>query len=135
MSGRTARTRIRTSSTSTRAGCAGSSTMVRRWRSSRLCVAAVSCWTPPLHQSPQRRRAAEKPCGGEITAMLRGPSALRSRLPLWYSVLLGLPLIVFAVVSYLVFARTLQGRTDRFIGDALTALAPELQAGRGAGPG
>jgi two-component system OmpR family sensor kinase len=62
--------------------------------------------------------------------MLRWPSSLRSRLTLWYSVLLGLPLIVFAVVSYLVFARTLQGRTDRFIGDALTAFARELEAER-----
>jgi heavy metal sensor kinase len=51
-------------------------------------------------------------------------------LTLWYTVLLGLPLIVFAVASYLVFARTLERRTDRFIGDALAAFARELTAER-----
>jgi heavy metal sensor kinase len=58
------------------------------------------------------------------------PSSLRSRLTLWYTVLLGLPLIGFAVGSYLLFARTLQNRTDRFIGDALTAFSRELTAER-----
>jgi len=58
------------------------------------------------------------------------PSSLRSRLTLWYSVLLGLPLIGFAIASYLVFARTLQRRTDDFIGDALTAFSRELVAER-----
>jgi heavy metal sensor kinase len=62
--------------------------------------------------------------------MPRWPSSLRSRLTLWYTALLGLPLIVFAVASYLVFARTLERRTDRFIGDALTAFARELTAER-----
>jgi heavy metal sensor kinase len=56
------------------------------------------------------------------------PSSLRARLTLWYTVLLGLPLIVFAVGSYLLFAATLQHRTDRFIGDALTAFSRELTA-------
>ena len=62
--------------------------------------------------------------------MPRWPSSLRSRLTLWYTALLGLPLIVFAIASYLVFARTLERRTDRFIGDALTAFARELTAER-----
>jgi two-component system OmpR family sensor kinase len=62
--------------------------------------------------------------------MPRWPSSLRSRLTLWYTVLLGLPMIIFAVASYLVFARTLQHRTDRFIGDALTAFSRELTAER-----
>ena len=62
--------------------------------------------------------------------MPRWPSSLRSRLTLWYTALLGLPLVVFAVASYLVFARTLERRTDRFIGDALTAFARELTAER-----
>jgi heavy metal sensor kinase len=61
---------------------------------------------------------------------LRWPSSLRSRLTLWYTALLGLPLVVFAIASYLVFARTLERRTDRFIGDALTAFARELTAER-----
>jgi len=63
------------------------------------------------------------------------PSSLRSRLTLWYTVLLGLPLIGFAVVCYLVFARALLQRTDRFIGDALTAFARELVAERRAAAG
>ena len=58
------------------------------------------------------------------------PASLRARLTLWYSVLLGLPLIAFAIVCYLSVAQTLQSRTDRFIGDALTAFARELVAER-----
>src|SRR3954451_6701868 len=62
--------------------------------------------------------------------MPQWPSSLRSRLTLWYTVLLGLPLIGFAIASYVVFARALEGRTDRFIGDALTAFSRELVAER-----
>lgn len=58
------------------------------------------------------------------------PSSLRARLTLWYTALLALPLIGFAVVCYLVFAQTLDRRTDRFIGDALTAFSSELSAER-----
>lgn len=58
------------------------------------------------------------------------PSSLRARLTLWYTVLLSVPLIIFAVVSYLIFAAALDRRTDRFIGDALTAFAGELSAER-----
>ncbi|MEP7001222.1 MAG: ATP-binding protein [bacterium] len=62
--------------------------------------------------------------------MRQWPSSLRSRLTLWYTVLLGVPLIVFALVCYFIFAGTLQARTDRFIGDALTAFAREVVAER-----
>lgn len=62
--------------------------------------------------------------------MPRWPSSLRSRLTLWYTVLLGVPLVAFAVACYIVFAHTLQARTDRFIGDALTAFSRELIAER-----
>jgi heavy metal sensor kinase len=41
-----------------------------------------------------------------------------------------IPLVGFALVSYLVFQRGLLGRTDRFIGDALTAFASEVSAER-----
>ena len=61
------------------------------------------------------------------------PSSLRVRLTLWYTVLLALPLIGFAVVSYFVFAQALLRRTDRFIGDALTAFSSELTAERRTG--
>ena len=58
------------------------------------------------------------------------PSSLRSRLTLWYTLLLALPLIIFAVACYLIVARTLERRTDIFIGDALTAFSRELFAER-----
>jgi two-component system, OmpR family, sensor kinase len=62
--------------------------------------------------------------------MPRWPSSLRSRLTLWYTLLLGVPLIGFAVACYIVFAGALESRTDRFIGDALTAFSRELVAER-----
>jgi heavy metal sensor kinase len=58
------------------------------------------------------------------------PSSLRSRLTLWYTALLALPLITFAVVVYIIFAQALSTRTDRFIGDALSAFSRELGAER-----
>ena len=58
------------------------------------------------------------------------PASLRFRLTLWYSALLTLPLIVFALMCYLLFARALHDRTDRFIGDALTVFSRELLAER-----
>lgn len=58
------------------------------------------------------------------------PTSLRSRLTLWYTILLGLPVIVFAVICYVVVSGTLERRTDIFIGDALSAFARELQAER-----
>lgn len=61
------------------------------------------------------------------------PSSLRARLTLWYTVLLALPLIGFAVASYFVVAQALLRRTDRFIGDALTAFSSELNAERRTG--
>ena len=66
-------------------------------------------------------------------ARARWPSSLRSRLTLWYTILLGVPLIAFAVVCYVVFERALRDRTDRFIGDALTAFSREVTAERRSG--
>jgi len=54
------------------------------------------------------------------------PSSLRARLSLWFTLVLGVPLVAFAVVSYVVFDRTLLERTDQFVGDALGAFAQEL---------
>lgn len=72
----------------------------------------------------------EAPLGEGIDAVSGWPTSLRSRLTLWYSVLLGLPLIAFAVACYFVFSRALEDRTDRFIVDALTAFSRELVAER-----
>ena len=58
------------------------------------------------------------------------PSSLRLRLTLWYGILLGLPLVVFAIVCYIIFARALLNRTDLFVGDALGAFSRELVAER-----
>ena len=58
------------------------------------------------------------------------PSSLRSRLTLWFALLLGLPLIGFGLVCYLVFARTLNVRTEGFIRDALAATSAEFAAER-----
>jgi heavy metal sensor kinase len=62
--------------------------------------------------------------------MVRWPSSVRARLTLWYTVLVGLPLIAFAVVCYIAFARALLSRTDRFISDALVAFSREVLAER-----
>lgn len=62
--------------------------------------------------------------------MRRWPLSLRSRLTGWYALFLGAPLVVFAIVCYVVFERTLEARTDQFINDALTAFARELGAER-----
>ncbi|MDB4906075.1 MAG: hypothetical protein JWO05_859 [Gemmatimonadetes bacterium] len=61
---------------------------------------------------------------------MRWPSSLRSRLTLWYTVFVSLPLVLLAVVTYIAFAGALQERTDRFIAEALTAFSRELLAER-----
>ncbi|MFB6240778.1 MAG: hypothetical protein ABEJ46_04345, partial [Gemmatimonadota bacterium] len=62
------------------------------------------------------------------------PSSARTRITLWYSAALALPLVAFALVTYFVFAETLRERTDRFVTDALTVFSRELGAERRAGP-
>lgn len=44
--------------------------------------------------------------------------------------LLGLPLVIFAVVCYVAFSRALIGGTDRFVAEALSAFSRELWAER-----
>ena len=63
------------------------------------------------------------------------PSTLRWRLTLWYTALVGVPLLALAIGYYVLFARTLDRRTDEFIGDALTAFSRELIAERRAAAG
>ncbi len=62
------------------------------------------------------------------------PGSVRTRLTLWYTAALALPLAAFAVASYLIFAHEVRARTDAFVGDALTVFARELGAERRAGP-
>jgi heavy metal sensor kinase len=66
--------------------------------------------------------------------MARGPLPVRTRLTLWYSLALALPLIALAITSYVIFSHTLRERTDAFLGDALTVFARELVAERRAEP-
>lgn len=62
------------------------------------------------------------------------PTSVRTRLTLWYTVVLTLPLVALAVASYLVFANTVRARTDAFLDDALTVFATEVEAERMADP-
>lgn len=62
------------------------------------------------------------------------PTSVRTRLTLWYTVALTVPLVAFAVVSYLIFSNAVRKRTDAFMGDALTVFARELGAERRFGP-
>ncbi|HEX6314506.1 MAG TPA: ATP-binding protein [Gemmatimonadaceae bacterium] len=65
--------------------------------------------------------------------MPRWPSSIRTRLTLWYTLLLAIPLATFALLSYAAFSRALVSSTDRFIGEALEAFTRELGAERRAG--
>ena len=58
------------------------------------------------------------------------PASLRARLTLWFTLVLGAPLIAFAIGSYGIFSRTLLDRTDIFVSDALTAFSRELAVER-----
>lgn len=58
------------------------------------------------------------------------PRTLRGRLTLWFTVVLGTPLIAFAIGAYVFLSRTLLDRTDQFISDALSAFSHELTAER-----
>ncbi|MBX7117954.1 MAG: HAMP domain-containing protein [Gemmatimonadaceae bacterium] len=58
------------------------------------------------------------------------PATLRGRLTLWYTIVIGVPFLVFELVGYLLFASALRGGTERFVDDALAAFTRELQAER-----
>jgi heavy metal sensor kinase len=62
--------------------------------------------------------------------MRLAPQSVRARLTLWYTLMLSVPLAVFAVASYVVFSDQLHERTDAFITDALNVFGRELIAER-----
>jgi len=62
--------------------------------------------------------------------MGRFPQSVRARLTLWYTVVLSLPLVAFAAVSYYSFSRILNSRTDAFLSEALTVFSNELMVER-----
>lgn len=80
---------------------------------------------------PRRRRGVDhRERVGSVSWRIAWPSTLRWRLTVGYAVLLGLPLVGVAVGCYILFARTLDERTDAFIGDALSTFSRELVAER-----
>ena len=54
------------------------------------------------------------------------PQSLRARLTLWYTLVLGLPLVAFAGASFLVLDRALTHRSDAFLDETLGAFTTEL---------
>ncbi len=58
--------------------------------------------------------------------MPRWPLSVRARLTTWYTTMLGVPLVGFAVASYFALGSTLVNRTDNFLVDALSAFSTEL---------
>jgi heavy metal sensor kinase len=59
---------------------------------------------------------------------MRWPRSLRSRLTLWYTIVLGLPLVAFATASFYVLDRALLHRADAFLDETLGAFTTELQS-------
>ncbi len=59
--------------------------------------------------------------------------SLRAQLTFWYTALLGVPLVAFALGSYFLVERALLSETDRFMGDAVAAVSREAAAERRAG--
>src|SRR5678815_2507050 len=57
---------------------------------------------------------------------MRWPQSLRARLTLWYTLVLGLPLVAFAGGSFLVLDRALMHRYDAFLDETLGAFTTEL---------
>lgn len=54
------------------------------------------------------------------------PLSVRARLTTWYTTMLAVPLVGFAVASYFALQTALVNRTDQFVGDALAAFSTEL---------
>ena len=58
--------------------------------------------------------------------MMRWPQSLRARLTLWYTLVLGAPLVAFAGASFLVLERALLHRADTFLDETIGAFTTEL---------
>lgn len=54
------------------------------------------------------------------------PTSVRTRLTLWYTAALAIPLVAFGAISWLLFADALVDRTDAFLTDALAVFTAEL---------
>ena len=59
---------------------------------------------------------------------MRWPQSLRARLTLWYTLVLGAPLVAFAGASFLVLDRALLHRADTFLDETLGAFMTELES-------
>jgi heavy metal sensor kinase len=62
------------------------------------------------------------------------PTTVRARLTLWYTLVLGVPLVVFASISFFILMHTLQSQADAFLRDALAVFAREVGSERRAIP-
>jgi heavy metal sensor kinase len=62
-----------------------------------------------------------------MSALLRWPTSVRARLTVWYTLVLGAPLVLFAAASFLVLERALHRRTDNFLEAALAAFGTSLR--------
>lgn len=56
--------------------------------------------------------------------------SVRARLTLWYTLVLSVPLALFAVSSYVTFSNSLHSRTDAFLADALSVFSREVTSER-----
>jgi two-component system, OmpR family, sensor kinase len=59
---------------------------------------------------------------------MRWPQSLRARLTLWYTLVLGFPLVAFAGATFLVLDRALLHRADAFLDETLGAFTTELSS-------
>ena len=59
---------------------------------------------------------------------MRWPQSLRARLTLWYTLVLGGPLVAFAGASFFVLDRALLHRADAFLDETLGAFTTELRS-------
>src|SRR5690242_5305780 len=59
---------------------------------------------------------------------MRWPQSLRGRLTLWYTLVLGFPLVAFAGASFLVLDRALLHRADAVLDETLSAFTTELRS-------
>src|SRR5262245_44080423 len=70
-----------------------------------------------------QRRAAH---AARIESMRLRPTTVRTRLTLWYTLFLSVPLVAFAILSFFILMRTLQTQADAFLYDALAVFAREV---------
>src|SRR5262245_29682530 len=95
-------------------------------RSSRRGAAWGTCSPSPSRSRRGRRRG--RGVSTRASGRRRWPTSVRARLTLWYTVVLGAPLVLFAAASLFALDRVLLRRTDHFLDAALAAFGTTLDA-------